>query len=93
MRDAEGETYLDLEEVIKKYTWGSSTLYLFRSQGLLESYKFRGDKKSYWKLSELEAVYHRPPEVSKRGPKKGHALTTPLKRKGYRARQLVGTGV
>lgn len=92
MRDAEGETYLDLEEVTAKYKWGSSTLYLFRSQGLLESYKFRGDKKSYWKLSELEAVYHRPPEVTRRGPK-DRALTTPLRRKGHRARKLVGVGV
>ncbi len=92
MRDAEGETYLDLEEVTTKYKWGSSTLYLFRSQGLLESYKFRVDKKSYWKLTELEAVFHRPPEVSKRGPK-NRALAIPIKRKGHRARQLVGAGV
>jgi hypothetical protein len=91
VRDAEGETYLDLEEVTRKYKWGSSTLYLFRSQGLLESYKFRGDKKSYWKLSELEAVFHRPPEVSRRGPKE-NAPQTPINRKGHGARQLVGTG-
>jgi hypothetical protein len=91
VRDAEGETYLDLEEVTKKYKWGSSTLYLFRSQGLLESYKFRGDKKSYWKLTELEAVYHRPPEVTKRGPK-SHALRQPISKRIRRARQVVGAG-
>lgn len=69
LRESEGETYLKLSDVKDRYGWGSSTLYLFRSQGLVESYKFVGDKRSYWKLSELEAVKNRPPEATRRGPK------------------------
>ena len=92
MRETGGENYLDLTEVTEKYGWGSSTLYLFRGQELLKTYKFVGDKKSYWKVSELEAVKNRPPEESKRGPK-DHAPQIPINRKGHGARQIVEVGV
>lgn len=92
MREVEGETYLLLSEIKDSYKWGSSTLYLFRSMGLVETYKFVGDKRSYWKVSELEAVKNRPPEVTKRGPK-SHALSKPIQRRTGRARLLVAVGV
>jgi hypothetical protein len=68
-KEIENEKYLTLQEASENYHWPSGTLYYFRSLGLLESYKFIGDKKTFWKVSELEAVKNRPPEVTKRGPK------------------------
>ena len=75
LRQIGGETYLDLVEVTEKYSWVSSTLYHFRSLDLLETYRFVGDRKSYWKASELEAIKNRPPEVTKRGPKSNGGQT------------------
>ncbi len=70
MREFNSETFLNIDEIKERYGWAAGTIYYFRSDGLLESYKFSGDKKSYWKLSELEAIKNRPPEIRKRGPKK-----------------------
>jgi hypothetical protein len=61
--------YIIGDEVVRRYGWRSATLYYFRAQNLLNSYRFIGDKKSYWSVPELEAIRNRPPEVSRRGPK------------------------
>jgi hypothetical protein len=68
-RIIENEEYLSLEEATARFEWKSSTLYYFRSLGLLNSYKFLADKRVFWRVSDLEAIKNRPPEVSKPGPK------------------------
>lgn len=72
----DNQEYFTLEEASQLYGWQSSTLYYFRSLEVLNTYRFLGDKKSYWKKSELDAAKNRPPEVTKRGPKSGAMLVT-----------------
>lgn len=69
MREHNNETYLDVNEVLERYGWSQGVLYYFRKQGDLNGYKFTLDKKTYWKVSELDAVKNRPPEITKPGPK------------------------
>jgi hypothetical protein len=63
------DEYLDAGEVTARYKLAQGTLYYFRELGVLKCFKFLGDKKTYWKVSELEALKNRPPEEIKRGPK------------------------
>jgi predicted DNA-binding transcriptional regulator AlpA len=69
MREIDGLVYLNTKEVAKEYGWAKGTLYYFRELGLLDSYKFIGEKSVYWRKSDLDAIKTRPPEVTKRGPK------------------------
>lgn len=69
MKESEGHQYLTTKEVETNYRWAKGTLYFFRKEGLLNSYKFLREKEVYWRISDLEAIKNRPPEESKRGPK------------------------
>jgi hypothetical protein len=69
LKDFEGQKFLTTEEVEEKYEWAKGTLYYFRKQGLLNSFKFVLDKRVYWRVSDLDAIKNRPPEETKRGPK------------------------
>jgi hypothetical protein len=75
-KEVESEVFLTVEEAAEAYPWPMATLYYFRTLGLLDSYKFVGDRRTYWKVSELEAVKNRPAEATKRGPKKESHLVT-----------------
>jgi hypothetical protein len=76
VREIEGQIYLSTKQVETEYGWAKGTLYYFRELGLLDSYKFIGDRSVYWRKSDLESIKNRPPEVTRRGPKT-HALTIP----------------
>ena len=62
MREVEGEIYLTPDEVKERYGIARSTLYLLREQGLLKTYSFVADRKSYWRASEIEALKNIPPK-------------------------------
>jgi hypothetical protein len=68
MRTHDDEVYLTTQEANKKYGFGVGTLFYFRDKmTMLESYKFFGDKKLYWKETDLAGIKNRPPEVTQRG--------------------------
>lgn len=93
MRVVEDEEYLNIQEVEHQYGWKYQTLRYFTNLGLMEPHYFLGDKRSYWKRSDLEGVKNRPREATKRGPK-SHALNEPVFVKGTgRARRHLVVGV
>ncbi len=64
-KEVEGEVYLTTEEVKQhsEFGWVRDTLYKAVKRGQLNGHRFFGDKRTYWRVSELQALKNKPEKI------------------------------
>ncbi len=64
-REINGETFLTTDEVGQnpEFGWSRDTIYRAAREGRLEGQRFFGDRKTYWKLSELRELISKPSSI------------------------------
>lgn len=73
-REVDDKRFLTTQEVAKNYKTSRRTLYYLVEAGKLRSWKFPGDKKTYWQENEVQEAL-KPVEIDPKSGALAEALT------------------